>query len=116
MVLSNTDMSTFGRDQVNALYQAVQANTATQTSTLSQIQQKNTELLSKQDIQISQLNEIEEKEKLLLTRSRMLQISQDRNSYKKKIIYTLIAIIFAIFIFTLLIYIFFKRKIAMAKK
>ena len=30
----------------------------------------------------------EDKEKLILTRSRMLQISQDRNSYKKKVIYS----------------------------
>jgi hypothetical protein len=109
-------LPSYGQNQVNAYYAGIEGNIGLQNAALTQIQQKNAELLSKQDIQISQLNEIEEKEKLLLTRSRMLQISQDRNSYKKKIIYTLIAIIFAIFIFTLLIYIFFKRKIAMAKK
>jgi hypothetical protein len=53
---------------------------------------------------------ITHKEKLLLTRSRMLQISQDRNSYKKKIIYSLIALIFFIFIITLVIYVYYTRK------
>ena len=47
------------------------------------ITQKNNELLEKQKIEMNQLKEIQEKEKLLLTRSRMLQIAQDRNSYKK---------------------------------
>ena len=45
----------------------------------------------------------------------MLQISQDRNAYKKKIIYSLIALIFAIFIFTLVMYVLFIRKIGMTK-
>jgi flagellar basal body-associated protein FliL len=40
----------------------------------------------------------------------MLQIAQDRNSYKKKIIYTLIATIFLIFIITIALYIFLIRK------
>ena len=82
---------------------------------LDDITQKNNELLEKQKIEMDQLKEIQEKEKLLLTRSRMLQIAQDRNSYKKKIIYTLIALIFLIFIFTLALYVYFTRKIKMNK-
>ncbi len=42
----------------------------------------------------------------------MLQIAQERNSYKKKIIYSLIAAILAIFIFTILMYVFYSRKLA----
>ena len=78
---------------------------------LDNIAQKNQDLVEKQIIEMNQLREIQEKEKLLLTRSRMLQIAQDRNSYKKKIIYTLIALIFLIFIFTLALYVYFTRKI-----
>jgi len=78
---------------------------------LDDIEQKNNDLIEKQQIEMNQLREIQEKEKLLLTRSRMLQIAQDRNSYKKKIIYTLIALIFLIFIFTLALYVYFTRKI-----
>jgi len=80
------------------------------------ITQKNNDLLEKQNIEMNQLKEIQEKEKLLLTRSRMLQIAQDRNSYKKKIIYTLIALIFLIFIFTLALYVYFTRKVSMNLK
>jgi hypothetical protein len=83
--------------------------------TNQELQSKTNELLEKQTIQINQLKEIEDKEKLLLTRARMLQIAQDRNAYKKKIIYTFIAAIFAIFIITLVIYVLYVRKISIAK-
>ena len=70
----------------------------------SEIKTKNETLLEKQIIQDSQMKEIENKEKLLLTRARMLQISQDRNSYKTKVIYTLLAILIVIFIINLFIW------------
>ena len=70
----------------------------------TEINTKNKTLLQKQQIQDSQMKEIENKEKLLLTRARMLQISQDRNSYKTKIIYTLLAILIVIFIINLFIW------------
>ncbi len=60
--------------------------------------------------QKQQLNEIDEKNKLILTRARMLQLSQEKNSYKKKIIYSLIAIILLILILTLSTYVYFSRK------
>jgi len=110
------DLYKFGSENIQSYYTTISDNINLQNSTIADISDKNTELLGKQTIQLQQLKEIEDKEKLLLTRSRMLQISQDRNSYKKKIIYSLIAVIFAIFIFTLVAYIFFSRKIAMAKK
>ncbi len=74
------------------------------------IDAKNQELLEKQMRQKQQLNEIDEKNKLILTRARMLQLSQEKNSYKKKIIYSLIAIILLILILTLSTYIYFSRK------
>jgi len=82
---------------------------------LNDISLKNNAIRDKQQRQIEQLKEIEDKEKLILTRSRMLQISQDRNSYKKKIIYTLIALILFIFIATIMTYVFFMRKSSMSK-
>ena len=104
-----------GDTQVNDYLQLITNNIDAQSTYLSNINQKNTELLQKQQIQIQQLKEIQDKEKLLLTRSRMLQIAQDRNSYKKKIIYTLLAIIFGIFILILVVYVLFTRKLATAK-
>ena len=50
----------------------------------------NTELLNKQ---MQQSFEIQEKEKLLYTRNRMLQLSYEENMFKKKILYCLLAIL-----------------------
>jgi len=101
------------------------SNEATYNATIENIEKMNQELLSigsknslireKQERQIEQIKEIEDKEKLILTRSRMLQISQDRNSYKKKVIYSLIALILFIFIGTIMTYVLFIRKAGMAK-
>lgn len=88
----------------------IRSSIDSQNAVISDLDKKNNQLLKKQTVQINQLKEIEDKEKLLLTRSRMLQIAQDRNSYKKKIIYTLIATIFLIFIITIALYIFLIRK------
>ena len=74
------------------------------------IDAKNVELIEKQMRQKQQLNEIDEKNKLILTRSRMLQLSQEKNIYKKKIIYSLTAIIFLILIITLSTYVYFSKK------
>jgi Fe2+ transport system protein B len=104
------DMSQFNSENINTYVDQIKDNNKLQTSMLDELEQKNKILLEKQLIQKNQLKEIEEKEKLLLTRSRMLQISQDRNSYKKKIIYSLIALIFGIFILTLVMYVLFIRK------
>ncbi len=48
---------------------------------------------------MSQEREIEYKKNLILTRNRMLELSQEKNVYKKKIIYTLLSI----FIFILIV-------------
>lgn len=110
--MSGVNLSDSGREQVNTYFSQIRNNLEMQTMSLQELGTKNQELNEKKNIQLDQLREIEEKEKLLLTRSRMLQISQDRNAYKKKIIYSLIAVIFAIFIFTLVMYVLFIRKMA----
>jgi hypothetical protein len=68
------------------------------------VKAKNSILIDKDSIYHNQLKEIESKEKLLLTRSRMLQIAQDRNSYKTKVLYTLMAILIVILIINLVIW------------
>lgn len=110
-----TSLAQNGTAQVDDYLQLITNNIESQSTYLSNINNKNNELLQKQQIQIQQLKEIQDKEKLLLTRSRMLQIAQDRNAYKKKIIYTLLAIIFGIFILILVVYVLFTRKLAIAK-
>ena len=75
------------------------------------INNKNKLLIEKNRIQEAQLQSLTDKEKILLTRSRMLQISQDRNSFRTKILYTLVAIIIVIFIITLFIYSMKGKKV-----
>ena len=115
MPVDEQNITEYGNSAVKNMYSKLTSNIDLQNAALGDIELKNKELLQKQNIQIQQLKEIEDKEKLLLTRSRMLQTAQDRNSYKKKIIYSLIALIFAIFIFTLVMYIFFRRKLSTVK-
>jgi len=110
--ITTTGLADVGNNLLNSYYNNIQDTVSLQNISLSELENKNKELMKKKLIQINQMKEIQDKEKLLLTRSRMLQISQDRNSYKKKIIYTLIAIIFIIFILTLVMYVFFIRKMA----
>ncbi len=57
---------------------------------ISQATILNTELTNKQ---LQQSFEIQEKEKLLETRNRMLQLSYEENMFKKKILYCLLAIL-----------------------
>jgi len=111
----STSLAESGKEKVNNYFDLIRDNINSQNAALGELDSKNQELLRKQEIQNNQLREINDKEKLLLTRSRMLQIAQDRNSYKKKVIYSLIALIFAIFIFTLVMYVLYTRKIGMAK-
>lgn len=76
----------------------------------STINEKNNNLIQKNKINLEQEIAIADKQKLFLTRSRMLQVSMDKNAYKTKIMYTLIAIILFIFIGTLGIYAFLSKK------
>ena len=74
------------------------------------IGQKNLNLIEKNRINLEQEKAIYDKNKLFITRSRMLQVSRDKNSYKLKIIYTLLAVIILIFIASLGIYVFMSKK------
>ena len=56
-----------------------------------------------------QAKEIEYKKTLLLTRDRMLELSQEQNVYKKKVIFTLLAAIFGI-ILLMITTMFYLRK------
>ena len=106
MVLDNN----LSNNKINTYEDKINSKLNSQTEAIRELEIKNEELADKQNIQMQQLKEIEDKEKLLLTRSRMLQISQDRNSYKSKIIYLLFVAIFIVIITILMFYTFFKRN------
>ena len=73
------------------------------------IASKNTNLVEKNKINLEQEKAIVDKEKIFLTRARMIQVSKDKNAYKTKVIYTLLALIIFILMSTLGIYVFLKK-------
>ena len=80
-------------------------------SKIKTLKTKNTTLIQKYEIQVNQLKEISEKEKLYNKNSKMLQIVQSRNSFKRKIISTLIASIFFFLIITIATFVYYKRTL-----
>jgi hypothetical protein len=93
-----------GIQAVDNYYIDITTGASNENTELLGINNKNSVLFEKQKIQMQLLEEIENKEKLLLTRSRMLQISHDRNSYKKQLIYTTFACAIALSILIIIIF------------
>lgn len=62
------------------------------------------DLKSKENRILQQTLELEDKNRIVLTRSRMLEIAQERNIFARKMFYTLIALIIFIIVITLVIY------------
>lgn len=108
---NNVKLASLSNSVFNLYEKQIAKNTPLQESILKEIQIKQKQLEKKKILELNQAKEIQEKEEVLLTRSRMLQINQDRSSYRKKIIYSLLAIIFVIFIITIMIYIFFFKNV-----
>lgn len=54
--------------------------------------------------------DIEQKMEILATRDRMLQLSQERNAYKKKVIYVLLSVIIALLVSIVSAYVYFGKK------
>ena len=102
-----------GTAQFNANTEAVDSGSievkAINKGVKDSINAKNTNLIEKNKINRDQEKAILKKQKLFLTRSRMLQVSRDKNAYKTKIIYTLLALILFIFMASLGIYVFLKK-------
>jgi len=73
------------------------------------INNKDKEINMSEEQLARQAKEIEYKKTLLLTRDRMLELSQEQNVYKKKVIFTLLAAIFGI-ILLMIVTMFYLRK------
>ena len=56
----------------------------------------------------TQMNQIQDKSEIALTRSRMLEIAQERNIYARKMYYSLISLI--LFIIVVAIFIYMSRR------
>jgi hypothetical protein len=101
-----------GNKKVTDLYNDIQEGSTKQNKLLTDVTNKNNIIQEKQKIQLQLMYDIENKEKLLLTRSRMLQISTDRNTYKQQLIYTSIFLATILILLIIIIYTFVsKRKV-----
>jgi hypothetical protein len=74
------------------------------------IQQKNQDIVSNESKLNQQEQELQFKKHLLLTRDRMLELSQEKNVYKKKVIFSLLATIFAIILIMIVTFFYFKSS------
>lgn len=70
----------------------------------------NAQLIQKRKRNNIQQNSIGEKNNLITTRARMLQIAEENNIYKQKILFTLVALIFTFIIIMIFIYSYFSKK------
>ena len=68
-------------------------------------------LHNNQNLFNSYSEEIQKNMGLIATRDRMLQLSQERNAYKKKVIYVLFSIIIALLISVISTYTFFGKMV-----
>jgi len=79
------------------------------SNTQSKIEAKDKELQRKMQRSVMQQREIEYKKKLINTRNRMLELSQEKNIYKTKVIYTLLATVVALVLILLGSYVMFSK-------
>jgi len=79
------------------------------SNTQSKIEAKDRELQRKMQRSVMQQREIEYKKKLINTRNRMLELSQEKNIYKTKVIYTLLATVVALVLILLGSYVMFSK-------
>jgi len=77
----------------------------------NEIQKKANIISDKQKQVYGQTQEIDDKIQLFETRNKMLQLSIDRNIYKKKMIYSLLAVIIALIIGMLFFYSYFSKLV-----
>lgn len=72
------------------------------------ISQKNQEIMANEAELMKQQEELQYKKNLLLTRDRMLELSQEKNIYKQKVIFTLLAVIFAIILLMAIVFLYLR--------
>ncbi len=93
----------------NSLMEQIQNNMKDINRHSEDIRQKDKEIEEKMVRGQLQRREIDFKQNLVLTRNRMLQLSQEKNVYKKKIIYTISSVIIFLVLIMLSTYIYFSK-------
>ena len=95
-----------------------QLKTATNnlTASSSDINSINSIIDDKRQRLIRQEAEIAQKKKIILTRNRMLNISEANNRYNQKLIYTFVSIVFGLFIIMLVLYTYNNKNYSKKSK
>ena len=116
-LLSHLSSNPTNQGDINGLNQIKNDIMSKLSTTKDNIQQQrgqitnlNSKIDEKRQRLMRQEEEIAEKQKIILTRNRMLNLSQANNSYNNKIIYVLVSLIFAFFIIMLLMYVNKNKK------
>lgn len=68
-----------------------------------------TDITGKQERAMQQAMDIEQKQALMNTRNRMLELSMEKNVYKRKVIYTILALILAVIVMLVAGYVTFNK-------
>ena len=89
---------------LSATHDQLKIATNNLTKSSSDIDSINSIIDDKRQRLIRQEAEIAQKKKIILTRNRMLNISEANNRYNQKLIYTFISIVFGLFIIMLVLY------------
>ena len=77
-----------------------------------QISNQQRDLMASEQILHQYSRNIQKKMQVVATRDRMLQLSQERNVYKKKVIYILFSVIIALLVALISAYTIFGKKMA----
>lgn len=85
-------------------------------STSADITAINSVIDDKRQRLIRQEAEIVQKKKIILTRNRMLNISEANNRYNQKLIYTFVSIVFGLFIIMLVLYTYNNKNYSKKSK
>ncbi len=78
-------------------------------STLQDTIDYNNELSEKQKVQKDNIQKVQDKEQLLEKTDALLKTSIERNNFKRKLIYSLVAVIFLLFVLSIGFYVHYVR-------
>lgn len=99
----------YNNQDVDSLKSSVKCITDQERVMLEHIELQKEKLDDNQKLYSQYTGDIKKKRQLIATRDRMLQLSQERNIYKQKIVYVLLAIIVALLIGSVSVYTIFNR-------
>lgn len=97
------------QDSISQLQQNIGNTHATLKAHDQMLANVSSDITGKQKRAIQQAMDIEQKAELMNTRNRMLELSMEKNIYKRKVIYTILALILAVIVMLVAGYVTFNK-------